>query len=727
MKADQQWFVTCPKGLEGLLLDELSTFAGQQLRETVGGCYFTGSLAVAYRVALWSRLANRLLLPLAQFRCSDAENLIQGIGAIDWASYMYEQSTLLVDFSGQTQHIRNTQFGAQVCKDGIVDYFRARGAGRPSVERHNPDIRINVRLRKGDAAVAIDFGGSSLHQRGYRAEQGQAPIKENLAAACLMRADWPGIAARGGALIDPMCGSGTLLLEAAMMVADIAPRLSRKNWGFEKLKFHNAEQWRTLVTDAESRARRAQELQLPEIRGYDADIKVVDKAHANIASAGLQKQVKVTCKPLADLVKPTHRQLDVGLLISNPPYGERLGEVDQLRHLYRKLGEVMLREFSGWQAAILTGEKELGLAIGLRSHKRYALFNGPLPVTLLLFELSDEQKLRQRKPDSSGEVPAAVLSQGAEMLLNRLRKNRKKWDSWARKRELECYRVYDADMPEYSVAIDRYGEDLHVAEYQAPKTVKEADAERRMAEIRQVVPLAFDCAPENIHYKQRRRQRGKDQYQRQDRRGELQAVREGQVELLVNLSDYLDTGLFLDHRPLRLRIAAQAKGKHFLNLFCYTASASIHAARGGARSTTSVDMSRTYLEWARSNFAANGLGERGNELEQADCLQWLAQCERDYDLILLDPPSFSNSKRMDGNLDIQRDHPSLLESSMALLRPGGTLYFSNNLRSFKLDPELEQRWQVTDISRATIDEDFGRRSNIHRCWQISHRQSAAET
>jgi 23S rRNA (guanine2445-N2)-methyltransferase / 23S rRNA (guanine2069-N7)-methyltransferase len=721
LKADQSWFVTCPKGIEGLLLNELIDLGGVETRETVGGCYFIGGLAVAYRVALWSRLANRVLMPLDRFPCRDGESLRAGIEAIDWSEIMEAEGSLLVNFSGQTPEIRNTQYGAQVCKDGIVDYFKRIGAGRPRVERDNPDLRLNVRLRKGDAVVAIDFVGASLHQRGYRTQQGEAPIKENLAAACLLRADWPGVAARGGALIDPMCGSGTLLLEAAMMVADIAPGLRRERWGFEKLKFHNAEQWRVIQAEAQSKAARAESLQLPEIRGYDANIKVIDKAQANIDSAGLNGVVRVSCKPLAELVKPTHRQLDFGLLISNPPYGERLGDVESLRHLYRKLGEVMLAEFTGWQAAILTAEKELGLAIGLRSHKRYALFNGPLPVTLLLFELDEQQKLRDRPQNAeAAEGEAFALSNGAEMLLNRLRKNRKKWDSWGRKRDLECYRVYDADMPEYSVAIDRYGEQLHVAEYQAPKTVPEEDAERRMQEVRQVVPIAFDCAPEQVHYKQRRRQRGLNQYEKQDRQGELLSVVEGRVKLLVNLSDYLDTGLFLDHRPLRMRLANEAKGKHFLNLYCYTASASVHAAKAGARSTTSVDMSKTYLDWARSNFEANGLGASDNKLERADCLSWLQECERRFDLIFLDPPSFSNSKRMEGNLDVQRDQMSLLEASMACLAEGGTLYFSNNLRSFKLDPQVAERWHVEDISRATIDDDFARRSNIHHCWKLQN-------
>ncbi len=362
---------------------------------------------------------------------------------------------------------------------------------------------------------------------------------------------------------------------------------------------------------------------------------------------------------------------------------------------------------------MLTSEKELGMAVGLRSHKRYALYNGALPVSLLLFDLRQVQAL----PERAEQAPER-LSEGAQMLLNRLRKNRKQWAAWARKRQIECYRVYDADMPEYAVSIDCYGEYLHVAEYKAPKTVNESDADRRMQKIRQVIPVAFDIAPENILYKRRERQRGSQQYQRQNYKGEFVPVREGRARLLVNLHDYLDTGLFLDHRPLRLKIATEAKDKRFLNLFCYTATASVHAALGGAHETTSVDMSRTYLDWARRNFKANDQGGARHPLIQADCLKWLTESDGQFDLILLDPPSFSNSKRMAGSFDIQRDHLQLLEATVARLATGGRLYFSSNLRSFKLDSAVGERWKVVDISSATVDDDFARRATIHRCWQI---------
>tara|TARA_R110002110_G_scaffold406421_1_gene626240 strand:- start:34069 stop:36264 length:2196 start_codon:yes stop_codon:yes gene_type:complete len=731
VNAAQEWFATCPKGIESLLSAELLTLGASSTRETVAGVYFEGPLAIGYRACLWSRLANRILWPVARFDAVDAEGLYAGLYAVQWASLFNAKHSIAVDFSGQNDHIRNTQFGAQKSKDAIVDWFVAHGGERPSVERRNPDVRINVRLARGGVRVAIDFSGGSLHQRGYRLKAGAAPLKENLAAAILLRADWPGMAARGGALIDPMCGSATLLLEGALMAADIAPGLGRRRFGFEQLQRHKPQQWQALLADAQGRADRGRTAQLPEMRGFDADPDVIRRAQDNIASAGLQHAVRVSCKTLSQLQKPSHTPLPQGLLICNPPYGERLGEKESLRYLYRELGEAMLREFPGWQAAIFTSDLDLGKAIGLRSHKRYALFNGAIASSLLLFDLTDN-RLSDRQPQatagrddnpagSKGDGAGAELSEGAQMFANRVRKNRKRLSSWVRREGISCYRLYDADMPEYAVAIDVYGEHLHVAEYQAPRGVAPEAAERRLAEVQQALPVALGIAPENIVYKQRRRQRGDQQYEKQDNRQDMLSVNEGVAKLLVNLHDYLDTGLFLDHRPLRLRIAEQASGVDFLNLFCYTGSATVHAALGGARSTTSVDLSNTYLAWLRKNLAHNGLSETSNHIVRADCLEWLAQTDARFDLVLLDPPSFSNSSAMQDSFDVQRDHQSLIQASMRVLRVGGQLYFSNNRRGFKLDPAVQEQYQCEDISARTLGPDFQRNRRIHQCWLLQHR------
>ncbi len=725
--AADQWFGACPKGLEALLLAELETLGATSTRETVAGVYFTGPLAIGYRACLWSRLANRILRPIARLEAGDADALYSQLKEVQWGELFGPEQSFAIDFSGENRQIRNTQFGAQRSKDAIVDWFVARDGRRPSVARKDPDIRLNIRLSGSQAVLSLDFSGGSLHQRGYRLQAGAAPLKENLAAAILLRADWPGIAARGGALLDPMCGSATLLLEGAMMAADIAPGLARRRFGFERWKGHNETQWQALLADARGRAERGRAATLPEIRGYDADPGVIRSAQQNIARMGLEKTVRVSVKSLSELKKPSHAPLPFGLLVCNPPYGERLGEKASLVYLYRQLGELMAAEFSGWQAALLTSDLELGKATGLRSHKRYALWNGAIAAHLLLFDLAANELRSPPSQAGTGTNGAATvageapLTEGARMFANRLRKNRKRLANWVKREHISCYRLYDADMPEYAVAVDVYGEQVHVAEYQAPKGVDPAAAERRMEEVRAALPQALEVPAAAIAYKQRRRQRGSEQYEKQASRGEFISVTEGNARLLVNLHDYLDTGLFLDHRPLRRRLYAEAAGKDFLNLFCYTGAATVQAALGGARSTTSVDLSNTYLGWLRKNLAHNGLDETRNILQRANCLEWLQQADGRYDLVLLDPPSFSNSTAMTGSFDVQRDHPELLRAAMGVLRSDGTLYFSNNRRGFRLDAQLLEEFVCEDITGQTLDPDFQRNRRIHCCWLVRHR------
>lgn len=725
--ASQSWFATCPKGVEALLFAELSTLGAQSVRETVAGVHFEGQWALAYRACLWSRLANRILWPLGQLDAVDADTLYASLRAIQWGELFTVDKTITIDFSGENHEIRNTQFGAQRSKDAVVDWFEEKFGERPSVDRARPQVRINIRLVRETAYLSIDLSGGSLHQRGYRLSAGAAPLKENLAAAILLRADWPGMAARGGALLDPMCGSATLLLEGAMMAADIAPALGRQQFGFEHLRIHEPRQWQALLSDAQGRAERGRAVTLPEIRGYDADQKVIRRAEENIARLGLEKSVRVSCKPITELAMPTHRPMPIGLLVCNPPYGERLGEKDNLLGVYRDLGRVMSQEFSGWQAAIFTSDLDLGKATGLRSHKRYALFNGAIATSLLLFDLTDN-KFRDTQPQlptgnamSGADAAPAELSEGARMFANRIRKNRKRLSSWLRRDQVECYRLYDADMPEYSVAVDIYGNAAHVAEYRAPKEVSPEDAARRMREIQHALPEALGLPPEDIVYKQRSRQKGDGQYQKLNARGELRRVKEAGAYLLVNLRDYLDTGLFLDHRPLRLRINAEAQDKDFLNLYCYTGTATVQAALGGARSTTSVDSSNTYLEWLGKNLAQNSLQANSHEVVKADCQAWLEETRQQFDLVLLDPPSFSNSKSREHSFDVQRDHVLLVQQTMKQLRQDGTVYFSNNRRDFKLDPQVESEFLCEDITRSTLGPDFQRNRKIHSCWMIRHR------
>lgn len=310
------------------------------------------------------------------------------------------------------------------------------------------------------------------------------------------------------------------------------------------------------------------------------------------------------------------------------------------------------------------------------------------------------------------------------MFVNRLNKNLKHLQRWRKREHIHAYRLYDADIPEYAVAIDVYeGEQrwLHVQEYESPASVNPDKARARLDSIMAVLPQLLQTKREHLFLKVRRQQKGSAQYEKLAGKNKFHQVIEAGNRFLVNFEDYLDTGLFLDHRITRNMLAELAHGKDFLNLFAYTGSASVHAARGGARSTTTVDMSKTYLQWAKKNMALNRYTGPQHQFIQADCLEWLGRAaskQQKFALIFLDPPSFSSSRRMQGTLDIQRDHAGLILNASRLLEPGGTLIFSNNLRHFKMDRQALATLQIKDISRATLPKDFERNPRIHNCWEI---------
>ncbi len=715
--------LTCPKSLESLLLDEAGQLGLEEAREHVAMVRGFAGIETAYRLCLWSRLANRVLLVLARFPVSNAETLYEGVKAVDWSEHLDAGGSLAVEFSGRGAGIDNTHFGALKVKDAIVDRLRAQFGQRPSVDKDNPDLRVHLRLDKGEAVLSIDLSGHSLHQRGYRLQQGAAPLKENLAAAILIRAGWPRIAAEGGALADPMCGVGTFLVEAGLMAADVAPNLKRQQWGFSRWLGHVPAVWNRLHAEAEERARIGLGKPPLWIRGYEADPRLIQPARNNIERAGLGEWVRIYQGELATF-EPRTDKGQVGLVVCNPPYGERLGDEASLLYLYQNLGERLRQACMGWEAAIFTGAPELGKRMGIRSHKQYALFNGALPCKLLLLQVRPDQFVTGNRQGAEDRlVPQASeparLSEGGQMFANRLQKNLKTLGKWAKQAGVECYRLYDADMPEYALAIDLYRDWVHVQEYAPPRSIDPEKAQTRLLDALAAIPVALGVPAERVVIKRRERQTGTRQYERQGEQGRFMEVSEGGVKLLVNLTDYLDTGLFLDHRPMRLRIQREAAGKRFLNLFCYTATATVHAAKGGARSTTSVDLSKTYLDWARRNLSLNGFSDK-QRLEQGDVMAWLEADRGEYDLIFIDPPTFSNSKRMEGVFDVQRDHARLIDLAMARLAAGGGLYFSNNFRKFQLDEMLAKRYKIAEVTGETLDPDFARNPRIHRAWHISH-------
>jgi 23S rRNA (guanine2445-N2)-methyltransferase / 23S rRNA (guanine2069-N7)-methyltransferase len=524
-----------------------------------------------------------------------------------------------------------------------------------------------------------------------------------------------------------------LLIEAAWIAADVAPGLSRQRFGLLGWAGHDAASWAALRAEAEARRAAGLAKGLPRFVGYDADGDAVRAALACVEAAGLRGLVHVEKRSLAAIEAP---QLDVpGMVVSNPPWGERLGHRHQLESLYAALGRLLRERFGGWEAAILTGDPSLGHALGIRAKRRNVLHDGPIECQILRLELPTEQariEAEQAEPEAPRE-----RSEGARAFANRLIKNRKQLRAWLRRDAISCYRLYDADIPEYNLAVDLYEDadtklvHAHVQEYAPPKTVDEIAAKRRRNEALAVIREDLQLPRERVHLKRRERQKGRAQYEKLDDARREFPVAEGPARLWVNLDDYLDTGLFLDHRPVRAWLREHAAGKQFLNLFAYTGAATVHAALGRASTTTSVDLSRTYLEWAGRNLALNGFSSVGpdeqrrgratHELIRADVLEWLReQGSLRWDLILCDPPSFSNSKRMQDVLDVQRDHVGMIKRCVALLRPGGAVVFSTNLRKFVLDRDALAGLQIDELP-GNVPPDFSRNRSIHHCWVIRRR------
>ncbi len=728
---DFSLFATTPKAMEAILADELKTLGAKNIRPTIAGVSFEGTLETAYRTCLWSRTANRVLLRLDEFEVNSQQELYDQVKKINWFSHLKPDGSFVVSFTSKHSNVvKNSHFGALKIKDAIVDQMRAKFQKRPDIDTERPDIHVNMHINGTRAQLNLDLSGESLHRRGYRDVSIKAPIKQNLAAAILLRSGWPEIAANGGSLIDPMCGSGTLVLEAGMIAADIAPGLLRDYYGFFGWKQHDAAIWQRLMDEAEQHKKAGLE-NMPVIVGFDQSRRTVATALQHVANAGLQDVVHLEKREIADS-RPAASWAK-GLLVCNPPYGERLGETEEVSQLYQQFGEILRQEFAGWKASVIISNPELGFRLGIRSGRPVTFYNGSLECKLLRLDI-DEKNFFTPKPKTQEQRLEQIIEQsrngetgtGGEMFANRLRKNLKSLKKWRKKQEVSCYRLYDADLPEYAVAVDLYqGEKLwvNVQEYEPPKSVDTHKANQRLAAVLAEIPKVLAINSEQVFLKIRRKQKSTAQYEKHDESGHFHEITEGMCRFWVNFEDYLDTGLFLDHRPIRLMIAQQAKGKRFLNLFAYTGSASVHAAMGGASSTLTVDMSNTYLQWAKRNFDLNGLTGEQHQFAQADCVEWLEAAQKtqreSFDLIFLDPPTFSNSKRMEQVFDIQAEHVGLITQAAALLSDDGKLYFSTNFRRFKLDEEALSGLKIENISAETVPQDFARNPKIHYCWRIT--------
>ena len=727
------YWVTCADGLENLLTEELQDIlapTGASITDKKQGrIVVSGNLEAAYRICLWSRLASRVLLPIHHFDIAKthdardvAEELYEGAVNFDWSLIFSPSSTFAIRMQTEREIKVNPQFATLRAKDGVVDSFMEAQGRRPSIDTKQPEITLFVLAGKETHHYCLDLSGDSLHRRGYRHYMTDAPIKENLAAAILRLAGWHHNAKPFEVLIDPMCGSGTFVIEALMITTDRAPGIQRQ-FGFMGWHGHDGTLWQTLKTEAQTRHETALQQPLPKFYAYDADWDAVKATRQNILAAGFEDllpHIKIEERVIGDW-----NDFDVdgkkALIVTNPPYGERLGDKTSNRALYQGLAWQLQKYLPNQHAAILASQVEQADVLPLENTQTLRLMNGNLPI----YVRSGDIIAKHDKASFLANWQATPVEiEGAQEFANRLIKNISALKKQALRENVSCLRLYDADLPDFNLVVDLYDDILHVQEYAPPKTIDPEKAKKRLnlglAAIRQVLGLPR----EKVFIKTRAKQKGQAQYEKQSEMSKRFIVQEGDIRVFINVTDYLDTGLFLDHRPMRLRIAAEAKGKHFLNLYSYTSTASVHAAVAGAASTTSVDLSNTYLNWSKQNFALNGLtvdhADQQHQFFDADVFEWLKEGHETYDLIFIDPPTFSNSKKFQGTFDVQRDHASLLKRAMNRLSNGGTLYFSNNFQKFELDEELAARFDVQEITASTIGFDFKRNQKIHRAWQMRH-------
>lgn len=731
----QKFFASCAGGFEELLKQELLDLGADKISLSQGGLDFYANQHNLFSIILKTRLASRIFLPLAKTKIYSSDDLYREIYNINWQDYFDSDADLLVDFNGTNKHIRHSNFGALRTKDAVVDYFLENGFSRPSVSLDNPDIRIYVSLKYDDLSVSLDLT-SSLAKRGWRDEQGAAPLRENVAAILLKRSGWN----MDMPLVDPMCGSGTILIEAAQMAAGISANLLHDKFYFDKLiGFDNRlfnqikKELKEFPKKHKNRWQQDEDNSLsPKFYGFDLDARVINIAKENAKRAGVADLIEFKTQDVANLTNPAVADgYHKCMLISNPPYGKRLGSTTELSALYTRLGYKLKTEFAGMQASILSSDENLLSSLRLRADRSFIVYNGDLKCyqkNYKVRELVNDKLNTADNLDQQSLLEARL--QGADRAVdfsNRLKKNFKKLAKWTKQEQLDCYRLYDADLPDYNFAIDVYADYYVIQEYKAPATIDESLARRRFYDGVNALSATLDIPLNKIITKVRQKQKGKSQYEKLAQQGEYMVVQEYNAKFWVNLTDYLDTGLFLDHRKIRKTIQSLAEGKDFLNLFAYTGSASVHAALGGAKSTLTVDMSNTYLNWAEQNFILNNIIKDNDNaykkpakhsFEQADCLQWLEQSKQQFDLIFIDPPSFSNSKKMQQTFDVERDQGLLFTNLARILRPQGVIIFSNNKRGFKLDLNVLNELGLKARELNSISLDFKGNNKIHNSWQL---------
>lgn len=725
------FFATCAANQQDILEHEIHDLGVEETNVTNGGVEFECDLEVAYKFTLYTRVASRLLLALYQDDdVINADELYQSAMEIPWENWVTPEKTFSITQTVKhCKWLKNGHFAAIRLKDAIVDRIKNNFDGeRPNVEKDNPDVSFHIHIRNDNVIYFVDFSGRKLHKRGYRLAFIDASMRETLAATVIKRSEFRRVLEGENVeeiptLLDPFCGAGTILIEAALWASKVAPGLiDSERYDFLKLPIHDDEIWQKVINQAIKEEEEGSKRDF-KFYGWDIDPKAVEVAKRNAKAAGVADRIVFEVKDFTQITKediPT----DNGYIITDPPYGVRLDETD-IEVLYSKIGKTLNELFGGWNVTIVCGEKELLGFVNMKPNRTNSVMNGSIPCQIAhYYVFSEEERLEfiKKAEERKKERLSIPLSEGSQMAYNRLVKNLERITPLMEEENVTNYRIYDADMPEYNAAIDLYANKYVVlSEYAAPNSIEEEAAEKRLEELILATERATNIDIDNIFVKTRLKQKGNNQYKKLNSKSHFIIINENDAKYLVNFNDYLDTGIFLDHRPIRKKLKELSKDRRFLNLFCYTATATVQAAMGGALSTVSVDASSTYLDWAIKNMELNNFKTMNHFYYKEDCMSYLYNTHDRFDLIFCDPPTFSNGKGRD-SFDVQRDHKRLIHLCMRHLDKGGILIFSNNNRKFVLDNYIYQDYDVKDITEESIGLDFERNSKIHQCYLIRERQ-----
>lgn len=708
MGSSLELIATTTFGLEAVVSRELRALGLECRTLQNGRILFTGDEATLARANLWLRAAERVLLRMGTFEATDFGALFDQTRALPWEAWIPPDGAFPVRGRAIQSQLSSVPACQKMVKKAIVERLK-EAYGIAWFEETGPTYTVEVALLKDQVTLTIDTSGAGLHKRGYRTLAGPAPLKETLAAALVLLSFWRS----DRPLIDPFCGTGTIPIEAALIGRNLAPGLKRT---------FAAQEWPVLPPRIWERARdEARDLARPSISGFimgtDSDAGALAQARHHAELAGVAADIHFQQKSFAELAS---KKL-YGCLIGNPPYGARLSAQPEVQALYASMPTV-LRRLKTWSHFILTSDRGFERLIGQEADRRRKLYNGRIECTYYQFHGPRPPREGDAPPPASVELPAfggvtAKMRAQADAFAQRLAKRAHHLRKWPSKLEITCYRLYERDIPEVPLIVDRYDDYLHITEYDRPHEHTPAQHADWLDLMAHSAARALELARANVYVKPKPRQRGRDQHDRLSDEGKIIEVSEGGLRFWLNLSDYIDTGLFLDHRIARAMVRDLAPGRRFLNLFAYTGAFSVYAAAGGAETTTSIDLSNTYLDWAAENLALNGFVGARHTLIREDARHFLERDRERYGLAVIDPPTFSNSKRLDAIWDIQRDHLALLQSALTHMEPGGVIFFSTNFRRFKFSGDELHGVRIEEISRQTVPLDF-RNRRIHRCWRI---------